>query len=139
MEKFIPKNPVHLAIVHAGYLQKILKGEKTIECRLNKVRCAPHGRIHSGQTVYFKAVGGPIGAMATVKNVRFMDQLSPQAIDTMYRQYNDRILGDQAFWQQRRSCRYGTLVFLSDVRTIRPVPFRQRGRQSWLVLDHRPF
>ena len=76
--------------------------------------------LRPGQTIYFKAAGGLVGAVATAQNVQFMDQLSPQAIHQIARQYNDRILGTPTFWQDRRHCRYCTLVFLADIRPIRP-------------------
>ena len=44
----------HLAILTPGWIDLILDGTKTIESRFTKVRCAPFGKVHEGDSVYLK-------------------------------------------------------------------------------------
>ena len=52
----------HLVVVKSQYLQKILKGSKTVECRLTKYRQPPFAAVKVGDHLWFKLAGGPVVA-----------------------------------------------------------------------------
>lgn len=106
----------HLAVLHRPYLDRILAGEKTIEMRLTKTRRAPFGRIRCGDTIYFKQASGPIRAVATAGQVRTYTDLTPEQIDNIRAKYDHRITGADDAWRRKRQSRYGTLIWLRDVR-----------------------
>ena len=51
---------VHLAILVEPYLGLVLRGEKTVESRFAKVRCAPCGCVSREDLVLLKRSGGPV-------------------------------------------------------------------------------
>ena len=56
----------HRAILAKGWIDPILEGAKTIESRFTKVRCAPYGKVNTGDLVYMKECGGPVKGHFTV-------------------------------------------------------------------------
>lgn len=106
----------HLAVLHREYLDKVIAGDKTIEMRLTKTRRAPFGKIHAGHTIYFKQSSGPIRAVATADRVETLTDLDPRRIRAIRRDLNKHIAGSSATWQLKLQARYGTLIWLRDVR-----------------------
>ncbi len=51
---------IHLAIFSEPYMSLVLSGEKTIESRFSRNRCAPYGEIGDGDIILLKEVAGPI-------------------------------------------------------------------------------
>jgi hypothetical protein len=127
---------VHVAIVQAPYDRLILDGRKDVECRLTKRPVPPFGRIVPGERIYFKRSAGPFFATAVVDGVWMSDRLTPAALDHLRQQYNDRIHGPAAYWQQRRDARYGTLIWLREVRptALRP-DYKSQNMRAWYTLD----
>jgi hypothetical protein len=68
----------HIAIMKKswGLIPRILKGEKSIESRWYKHKAVPWGKIFSGDTIYFKNTGEPVGVAAKVVNVIQYEQLT---------------------------------------------------------------
>lgn len=106
----------HLAVLHREYLDKIISGEKTIESRLTRTRRAPWGKIKTGDTIYFKQSSGPIRAVAKAGKVLTLTDLTPDALAELRAKHNDKITGSDATWATKQRARYGTLIWLSDVR-----------------------
>lgn len=125
----------HLAVVRRAYLDLILSGEKTIESRLTKVRCAPFGRIERGDGVFFKEPSGPVRARARVARVRIHENLTPGGVRDLRRRHNGRIHGERDYWSAKRDARYAVLIWLDHVEpaadwSVKP---RLHGR-GWLCL-----
>ena len=59
----------HLAILKQPYLELILRGEKTIECRLTRTPKPPFGVLQTGQRIYLKQSSGPVRGVATAGKV----------------------------------------------------------------------
>ena len=59
----------HLAILKRAYLNLILAGEKTIECRLTRMAKPPFGVVKKGQRIYLKESSGPVRAVARAGKV----------------------------------------------------------------------
>ncbi len=106
----------HLAVLYREYIDRILAGEKTIESRLSMNRVAPYGKIEPGHTIYFKQSGGPIRAIATAGRIETFTDLTPERIDEIRKEFNHGITGDDEAWAKKRHRRYGTLIWLDNVR-----------------------
>ena len=124
----------HLAILKKPYLDLILSGRKTIELRLTRARRVPGPRATAGDRLFLKTSGGPVCAVATAAEVRYYEDLTPDRVAEIRRQYHEQIGGDDAVWQSMMDCRSGYLVWLRDVRTIAPVRIEKKDWRAWVVL-----
>ena len=106
----------HLAVLHRRYLDNIIAGDKTIEMRLTRTRRAPFGKITTGDTIYFKQSSGPIRAVATAGKVQTLIDLTPERIAELRERYNKKITGTDDTWANKQHARYGTLIWLRDIR-----------------------
>ncbi len=130
---------IHIAVLLKPYLDLILAGKKTVECRLTIQARDPYHAIEAGERIYFKQSAGPYGAMAIADHVLFEDNLTPKRVREIQRDYNDLICGEPAFWNSKRNSRFCTLVWLRDVRPIDTGPsIRPLQGVAWLVLDEEP-
>lgn len=121
------------------YLQMILDGAKTVECRLMMQARAPFDGIEPGERVYFKQSAGPYRATALVEEVLFEDGLTPKRVRELKRDYNDLIGGDESFWRMKRNSNFATLTWLTDVQEIDSGPaIRPLQGVAWLTLDDEP-
>lgn len=127
----------HIAIVSRGYVEPILSGRKTVECRLTRTARAPFGRVAPGERIYLKQSSGPFFAEATVDAVYMADRLNAAAVDRLRAAHDEQIRGEAAFWRSRRRvARYATLIWLRDVRPIDRGPsYVRRHMVAWYVLD----
>jgi hypothetical protein len=123
-----------LVILKKPYLDLILSGRKTIELRLTRARRVPGLRVVAGDRLFLKASGGPVCAVATAGEVRYYEDLTPERIAEIRRQFNEQIGGDDAVWQGMMDCRSGFLVWLRDVRLIEPVRIEKKDWRAWVVL-----
>lgn len=123
----------HIAILNKKYLDLILTRQKTIECRLTRIACAPFSRISVGEQVFLKQSSGPVKGKASVKEVRFYRDLTPEKIENIHLEYNNEILGDDDYWQSRMDCRYCTLIWLRNIVKLDPFPVKNRTRQGWII------
>jgi hypothetical protein len=126
---------VHLAVFHQPYLDLLLGGEKTADARLSKNRIAPFERVESGDTVLLKLASGPVLGRATVDEVQFCPDLTPEAIDALRSRYNSQLCFTDDFWKQYRDARYGTLISFKNVERVQPIYIWSKGRSGWQVLN----
>lgn len=110
---------IHVAVVHAMYLDAILAGEKTAESRLSRVRCEPFAAIRVGERIYFKERGGAVRATAIVEWAEFREGLTPARITGLKREFNDRVLGSDEYWAAKRTARFATFAGLCAVEPVR--------------------
>lgn len=130
---------IHVAVLLPAYLDLILNGEKTVECRLTRQAFAPFNAIEPGERIYFKQSAGPYRATAIAEHVLSEGNLTPKRIRQMERDYNALIRGEQMFWKQRADCRYITLIWLTDVQPIDTGPaIRNLQGRAWEVLEEEP-
>ncbi len=135
--------PVHLAIIHKNYLDAVLRGEKSVEARIARVRCAPFGRVERGDVIYLKQTGGPVLAFATARRVRTYRDMTPGDLRALRVEWNDRICGSSEFWAERHGCRYATLIELVDINSTVSPSLRRRlldwvprgSRSGWHVIE----
>jgi ASC-1-like (ASCH) protein len=116
----------------------LLSGRKRVESRFARRRRLPYGRVSPGDEVYFKVSGGYIIGRSRVARVRQFDALTPRAIDTLRRRYNQAIKAPDAYWDARRDCRYGVLIWLRGFsRRVRRIPVPRQYGSGWVVLAGR--
>ena len=79
----------HLAILTPGWIDLILDGSKTIESRFTKVRCAPFGKVHEGDSVYLKESGGLVKGMFRVAEVETFENLTASQRHDIFDKYRE--------------------------------------------------
>lgn len=124
----------HLVILKKPYLDLILSGEKTIESRLTKGKTAAYGRVQAGDRLFLKASGGPVRATATVANVKYYPNLTRPQIVEIKQRYGRQIGGSDAVWEMLMDRKCGFLVWLGDVRPIKPVRIEKKDWRAWVIL-----
>ena len=128
----------HLAIFNPPFLDLILEGRKTIEARFSKVRCAPHGAVHEGDTVLMKESGGLVKGSFVVAKIESFEGLDTEKLKELEERYSDPLCSnaDPEYWHRRRASRYATLMHVAEpTRFERPFPFPKKDRRGWVVLD----
>lgn len=128
----------HIAILKQPYISMILEGIKTIECRLTRIACPPFRTIEPGDLLYLKRSGGTIQAKAIAEKVQFFENISASDIRRLQQHYNHLIRADHDYWQQRHNCRFCTLIWLTEVAHIKPLPFPGKGMRAWHVFEQPP-
>jgi len=127
---------IHLAIFTEPFLSMVLSGEKTIESRFSRIRCAPYGEINSGDVILLKEVAGPISGLALARQIWCYD-LGVEPIDRIRHRFGAGIRADDAFWSSRASALYATLIELDAPASIEPLSCDKRDRRGWVSLRRR--
>lgn len=128
----------HLAILTQPYLDKIISKDKTIESRFSKPRIAPFQRVQKGDVIFLKQAAGPLLAITLVSEVRFFGPLEEGEIENIFEEYRDGLALEQDFTETKLDSKYGTLIFLSSVTAIQPIPVAKTDRRAWIVLSSEP-
>ena len=126
----------HLAILKRAYLELILSGQKTIECRLTRTPKPPFGVLQTGQRIYLKQSSGPVRGLAKAGKVICRRIDGPEDLNQIRQEYGGGIMAKDDFWQSNCGAEYCTLIFLEEVRAL-PEPFRisKSDMRAWVVLD----
>lgn len=127
---------VHLAVFSQPYLDLVLAGEKKIESRFSRNRCAPFDEIRSGDIVLLKEVSGPVCGVALANRIWFFD-LDNEPIDAIRQQYGGAILANDEFWLRKEESSFATLIELTNPTSIEPLAFDKRDRRGWVSLRPR--
>ncbi len=127
----------HLVILKKPYLDAILASQKSIESRFTKTKHYCFGRVLVGDKLFLKESSGPVCATARVKAVRNFENLTPKQIIEIKQQHNHRIIGSDEYWQSKSDCRFGFLVWLKDVKSIKPVRINKKDWRAWVVLTEK--
>lgn len=128
----------HLVILKSTYLQRILQGRKTTECRLSRTRRPPFGLVDVGDTLWLKRSGGPVVAKAEVRQVEFIHPLGPKRLTELRSRYHHAICADPDFFNDRaEQARFATLIQLAKVREIEPISLAKSDRNAWVLLSGR--
>lgn len=127
---------IHLAIFAEPFLSKVLSGEKTVESRFSRNRCAPYGEIDDGDIILLKEVAGPICGLALARRIWCYD-LTTEPIESIRHRFGRGIGGDEEFWASRAEAAYATLIELEAPAPIAPVLCDKRDRRGWVSLRSR--
>ncbi len=128
----------HLVILKKNYLDCILHGSKTTECRLSQSRRAPFQKVRKGDTLWLKLSSGSILGTAQVRSVRFFYPRSTTTLAKTLKKHLKTIQADQRFLKRHTTARFGSLIFLSQIRTIKPIAVKKNNQLSWVVLSKPP-
>jgi ASC-1-like (ASCH) protein len=130
---------IHVAVLLKPYLDSILDGSKTVECRLTRDARAPFDMIESGERIYFKQSAGPYRATAIADHVLFESGLTPRRVMQIKRDYGHLLHGADEYWRMKRNARFCTLIWLRDVEPISVGPEigNLQGR-AWEVFEEEP-
>lgn len=135
----------HVAILKKQWnlLSLILKGEKTIESRWYKNKIKPYNVIKADETIYLKETGHPITAKVTVKEVMQFDNLTPQKVHTLLKQYHKQIGIKEhqidKFYELNKHKNYCILIFLKDPMFTKPFEIDKTGygnMSAWLCVEN---
>lgn len=130
---------IHVAVLMRPYLDLVLAGMKTVECRLTRQARVPFEAIESGERIYFKQSAGPYRATAAAEHVLFESDLTPRRVREIRADYNDRIHGDAAFWRAKRNSQFCSLIWLRDVEAADSGPaIPSLQGAAWKVLGDEP-
>lgn len=127
---------IHLAIFAEPFLSKVLSGEKTIESRFSRNRCAPYGEISEGDIILLKEVAGPICGLALARRSWCYD-LVTEPIESIRFRFGAGIAAADDFWATREDALYATLIELDVPTAIKPVACDKRDRRGWVALRPR--
>lgn len=127
----------HLVILKKPYLDAILTGRKTIESRFTRTRRAAFGQVSVGDKLFLKVSSGPVCAAAAVQAVKNFENLTPKQIIEIKQQYNQQICGSDEYWQSKMDCKFGFLIWLEDIRPIKPVQINKKDWRAWVVLTEK--
>lgn len=127
----------HLAIFTGNAAEDILSGKKTIETRFSKSKIAPFGVISSGDVVYIKPSGKELIGEFRVKKVYFFDGLKKEDLMALKKEYGEKIVADDKYWQEKEGSRYGTIIFIAQSSRflIPPLKISKKDMRGWVVLD----
>jgi ASC-1-like (ASCH) protein len=138
----MPESPreTHLMIVHQQYVGLILTGQKLVEARLGADRRAPYNKVEPGDVVYIKPTSQRVAAKAIVHRVDQYEGLDHEDIVRLKELYNDRVLGDDAFWESKADASVATFITLKKVTLLNderfvPEELLQPSRNAWRVLS----
>ena len=124
---------LHLAIFAEPFLSLVLDGQKTLESRFSRNRCAPFDAVRDGDIILMKEPGGPVCGIAMAHRTLFFD-LHHDSIIRIREEYGATICADDTFWEQRRDASYATLIELAEPVSIAEFPCNKRDRRGWVAL-----
>lgn len=132
----------HLMIVEPRDASLILTGQKLVEARLGRDRLPQAGGVLPGDAVFIMPRAQRTIAKAIVERVDEYRGMETDDIERLHAIYNDRVLGDEAFWTSQRDARYAMFITLGRVRMIHddsivPEALRAPGRDTWRMLSDR--
>ena len=126
----------HLAIFVGDAIEKILKGEKTVEGRFTLDKVLPFEKIKKSDEIFLKQSGGSIIGKVEVDNVLFYEGLGGEAIGKLRKEYNGDMCTNDDFWKSKASAHYASLIFLKKpTRFLAPLKNKKKDRRSWVVLE----
>jgi len=125
----------HIAIFVGDAIKNILSGKKTMEGRFSLSRVLPYEALAKDDIIFLKKSGGDILGKAVVDNVLFYDNLRPESIAILRKEYSNELCASDKFWQSKAKSRYGTLIFLKKPeRFLVPLSFHKRDRRPWVII-----
>jgi ASC-1-like (ASCH) protein len=124
----------HLAILKKPYLEAILTGRKVVESRFTRTRRGAFEGVCKGDKIFLKESSGPVCGTAVVSDVKRFEGLTPERMVELEKRYNDLVCGGREYWVSKANCRFGVLVWLSEVRRIEPIRIAKKDWRAWVVL-----
>ena len=76
----------------------------------------------------------PVLATATVKSVKTFENLTPQKITELKNLYNDKILGEDEYWEMKQNSKFAIFAWLENIKQIPPTNINKKDWRAWVVL-----
>ena len=126
----------HLAVFVGDAVEKILKGEKTVELRLALSKIAPYGQIKKEDAILLKESGDKVLGQVSVDNVLFYENLDGEMIGRLRKEYTTETGLPDEFWQRKANARYASIIFLKNPRRfLTPLKIKKKNRRPWIILE----
>ena len=131
----------HLAILSQGWIELILTGDKTIESRFSKVRCAPFGKVDAGDVVFLKESGGLVKGAFCVGKVETYENLTARQRHDIFQKYHFKIFAG-AQWintvpEDWWASKHATLIHIAETLEFNTsFSIHKRDPRAWVVYDH---
>lgn len=124
----------HLAIFSKKEdVERILRGEKTVEVRLSQDKIPPYGQVKKEDEILLKAASGRILGRVSVENVLYYDNLDPEKIARLRKEYYTEVGMPEDFWNKKAN--FVSLIFLrKPKRFLTPLKSKKKDRRGWMVL-----
>jgi ASC-1-like (ASCH) protein len=110
----------HVAELNREPLEKIIKGERTLEPVFNREKRAPFKAVNVDDTVYFKIKDGFAIAKAKVKKVENFDNLTPQTAAELIEEHKEEIRPTNIMFERDIYKKYATLIWFDKLYEIKP-------------------
>lgn len=124
----------HYAIFIGDAIEKILSGTKSLEGRFTEDKIPPYGVIKKGDEIFLKQSGGLMMGKVAVDNVLFFDNLDGEKLGKLRKEYNQDLMVDENFWQQKGNARYASIIFLKNPRRfLTPLRLKKKDRRPWIL------
>jgi len=127
---------IHLAIFSEPYLSLVLDGNKTVESRFSRVRCAPYGEIEDGDIILIKQVAGPIRGITLAARTWCYDLLR-EPLAHIRSRFGTRVCAGEDFWSSQSDSLYATLIELSTTLSLGAVQCEKHDRRGWVAMRTR--
>jgi hypothetical protein len=127
---------LHVAVFSEPFFSLVLSGQKTIESRFSRNRCAPYGEVYEGDIILMKEVAGPIRGIVLARRSWCYDLIA-EPLERIKDRFAAGICADDAFWAARADALYATLIELDSATSLMAVRFEKRDRRGWVSLRSR--
>jgi hypothetical protein len=126
----------HLAIFVGSAIDDIISGRKTIESRFSLSRILPYAQVAKDDVILLKKSGGDVIGKVLADNVLYYDNLTPESIAILRKEYNRELCASDNFWFTKSKSRFGTLIFLKNPeRFLVPIKIHKTDRRPWVILE----
>lgn len=105
-----------------------------MESRFSRDKIPPYDKIKKGDQIFLKESGGLIKGVAEVNNVLFYDNLTPEMIFKIRKEYEKDLCVSEKFWQRYSKSRYVSLIFLKNPQRIFPMKYKKKDRRGWVIM-----
>lgn len=125
----------HIAVMTQPYLDYIIKGTKRMESRFTANRVSPFRQVTVKDVIFLKKSGGPITAGMTVSEVEYFGPLEEGDAGNIIKKNNEALKVQDSFHERKKNSKFGTLIHIQEVCTIKAIELRKTDRRSWIVLS----
>ena len=126
----------HLVVVHRHYLDALLAGNKRVECRFSRLQKPPFGCVNPGDLLWLKPPSRPVSAIAVVGKCRFRKLSSGGSLfESLKADLPEIAAGPEFFERVQSGVRFISLISITKIVALSPMPVCKRDRRAWIVLD----
>jgi hypothetical protein len=130
-------NMDHVAELNREPLEKIIKGERTVEPVFSREMRPPFNSVNVDDTVYFKIKDGFAIAKAKVKKVENFKNLTPEKATEILEEHKEEIKPTNILFERDIYYKYATLIWLENLYEIKPFKIKRNisERTKWCSIE----